>query len=246
MRSLEDQERYYYKLFEDKAIKRLIDTKKYRNHTEEKVLRKKQLEEWTKKIHKATDNLRETYTLMDKERYQSTRNYWSTYEKNRETNARIVSMGGTSLQSILNELQVEASSLWRIYSVVKKNRLKIHASQIAESYDGALPTELIGRSVYFNRRIWEQIQRSAKMHEIFTDHRKNNEEISIQNKMNNKIRFDDFVQRNKKSKQEFYDNWDKNNEPLPFNINLGSMNHTAALQQYNRTASPAVNALQEK
>ena len=87
--------------------------------------------------------------------------FWEIYDKNREILPRPVSVSGVSLQAVLNEIPwMESSELVRSLKIIQHNRLHLYAEQIAESYDGRLPSELISKNILFRRKVWEQFQES--------------------------------------------------------------------------------------
>lgn len=233
-RSLDAMERFYFKLFDDKAIKRARDSEKY-------------LRAWTEKADEAIALLTEKYKEVDISKEAVKDKYWKDYDKNREIKPRTVSVGGASLQQILNELPwIEGSALWRMYSMIQENRLNLYSEQIAESYDGALPPELISKGAFFNRRLWELFSRNLKKDQTHKLHLDYSENYVDDRNVRDKIRYDFFAESQTLRKNEFREVWEKNNEILPVRLNISTTNVQEVLSQHNTASASLINAFQEK
>lgn len=233
-RMIDAREKYYYKLFENKAVK---------THGE----RHRKVDAWVKKIYIAADELREFYKEIDKEHRAVVKKYWEDYDKNREIKPRVISMGGASLQSILNELPwAEASSLWRVFEMVKENKLNLYSEQIAESFDGVLPTELMSKKIYFNRRLWEQFQRELKKIELYEKNKEFNLTYMDERLVKTKFEYEKFVKATLKRSEDFMEYWDHINEEWPLRLSTSSTNYTEALGKYRRASAAVIHNFKER
>ena len=225
-RMLEAHERFYYKLFDDRAIRRA-------QKSDEK------LRAWVEKVFKASERLKEIYEKIDRKRIEAKDKFWEIYDKNREILPRPVSISGVSLQAVLNEIPwMESSELVRSLKIIQHNRLHLYAEQIAESYDGRLPSELISKNILFRRKVWEQFQRELVKDKIFQDHLDHKYDYMDERTKKVQKYYSNSVENAIKASDKFNDYWNEIYEDLPIRISYSSTNYAEALQNYNRANSP--------
>lgn len=233
-RLLDSNKRRYFKFFEDRADLTVKQRREFLITRYEKMV-------------KYAERLREKYAEIDREKTEYIIKFWKDFDKNREIKPRVISIGGASLQSILNELPwTEGSSLWRVFELVKENQMNLYSERIVENCEGGLPPELLGKHIYFNKKIWEQVQRKLKKIQLYEGNRDNNISYMDERRERSKIDYNKFVDNTIQRQDDFISHWDHLNQELPAKQSFSNINLTTALSQYRKTSPSIIHAFQER